>query len=206
METFTPSVFSQELARSSEAYHPPISMLFLETLAAVANSDPDLPMEAAVLCVWGIVDPETEPTDSGVAAACLRILAISQDRAEKSAEAKPPTRKKGGFGAEYAQFLSSITPADQCIMASGFDVEKARKLYCEVDQQIADQVVALFLQNEWNCHRVRLEAAVYGAGGKMKSGPSVPGERSPSSGDHEVIDLTNGMTPEARAALREMGF
>ena len=131
------------------------------------------------------VDPKTRNLE----AVAQRLISDEQRRRGKSEEGNAKddaarstvTLKKAGgdFGRKLIDWIEGMPTAETLLVATGYNINLARKLYCEEDYLVADTVCAKFLEDRWNQALVALDAAVapWAGGGKSK-------------GDVEVIDMT----------------
>ena len=177
-----------------------VSYLFLEILAAIAEANPNDPVEVALVatCIrLGHAEGTVKKEElMGLTERLAEIKNKEQVESEK-APAKPSAKSnKKTFGEDYTKHMTKLGPAEKCLLVSGFDVEKARHLYCTVDKEIADAAIATYFETRWQELKTGFEACVFGFGGSL-DGPA-------SDADHDMT------TPEglrsATEAMRAMRF
>lgn len=155
----------------------PLPLLLFEWIskhppAEDADDELTLAYYRQALRVVGIDNPVFED----VAYVIRRVLDVYEQR--KPEGRSSPVRD---FGHALKEMLQDFSVEELLLAACGFDYERARKAYCELDRDEALQVIDTWVKLLSHRHNMEYEAAVYGAGGSYKG-----------SGDSQVIDMTKG--------------
>lgn len=89
--------------------------------------------------------------------------------------------KQSDFGAKFIAWVEGLNTDQRLLAACGYDVEKARSIYCEQDYLVADEVIDLWFMHSWQTAMISLEAAAapWSGSGSQRS-----------SGDVTVYDMT----------------
>jgi hypothetical protein len=117
-----------------------------------------------------------------------------------SAKASETKVSKKSFGTSYDEYLQRLTLDSTVLRMVGYDVDAARRIYCEMDRDDAMKLIGEYVTGLMEEGLLRLEASMYGFGGKYKEDKGGP---SSGEGQTKHHDLT---TDEGKAALRRLGF
>ena len=80
---------------------------------------------------------------------------------------KPKSRKQSkSFGTSFAEWMGSLSATESCLYLSDYDIEKALKYYWEEDFLLVQEAVKFKSGHESQITLTRLEASMYGFGGK----------------------------------------
>lgn len=157
----------------------PVSFLVTETVAEKIKAAAEDGQEGGVVFFSCVLSALKEchggtPTDDDIDAAVEKLQNVILD-AQKQAEKKLPTKPRGNqFAAAYIDWVEQLDPVATCLFVSGFDFERARILYSEVDREDVMLLVERYLSSEWEKIKLGYESAVYGAGGSFSSDKSEP--------------------------------
>lgn len=178
-----------------------VSYLFLETISALAEKMQESTVEEVlVAALIRLGFKKGELTSEEIQSICDRLAEIkSHDEAiaSKSAGGRDPSSGGGkkSFGQDYVKHMSKLGTAEKCLVTCGYDVDAARRMYCEVDKLIADAAITTYFENRWQELKTGFEACVFGFGGNMDGA---------ADADHDMTS-EEGMKSAAHA-LRSMGF
>lgn len=118
------------------------------------------------------------PTIDDAAYLIQRVVAASKlNEKNQGSESK---YKRKDFGAALSDYLKTLELEDLILLACGYDYERARHVYCELDRDEATHLIDNFVKELSHRHNIALEVAIYGAGGGYKG----------NDAETEVIDLT----------------
>jgi hypothetical protein len=116
---------------------------------------------------------------------------------EEASDPDEPLPKKKSLATSFITWAASLETDEVCLVASGFDYERAKHLYNEVDRDDVIQMAQQFLKFEMEKVKVGYESVVYGFGG------SYEGDSGSSSGGGKSYDLTKD-SGRGLAALKEL--
>lgn len=139
---------------------------------------------------------EGEPSEEDVVYVVERMNLLAADGEVKGKGADAPNGKGKFFAGYFMEWASGLEFHALCLYAAGYDYEKARRLYEEVDHKSLIAIAHEKLQFDFERARVALEASLFGFGGGYKDTPK-------SDDSSNVIDLT-GDSPEADRILKSM--
>lgn len=144
----------------SKPHRPLITLLFKELLAEIVGQQPDLELGIALLLACKEAGMDPDQVD-------LEALAV---RLQPKDDEKPkgPRRKGNGFGAKFTEWVEGLKSDQLCLWAADYDLEKARKLYCEVDIDDLRTIFDMKIGQTWQDYRTRYEACLLGFGGKLE--------------------------------------
>lgn len=158
----------------------PIPFLFNDYLAQVSENDPDITVAAAVRLAYALAVRElTQDELEGLVARLQKRS--SEPPSEQPKNAASPDGKKY-WGSNLAEWSLSSSTFDICCYVADYDVEKARKLYCETDSELVYELAKVKYAKDYEFARANFEAAVYGFGGGFDG----------NAGNADVVDLVNG--------------
>ncbi|WP_422451837.1 hypothetical protein [Endozoicomonas sp. ALC066] len=168
---------------------PTITFEFVEAIQEALKDNPELSTLQALLFACD----RTGRTKDDLEAVAVR-LAEEKKESEERQEVTKSTKQ--GFGTSFLEWYSKLSPDLMCLMATGFDFEKARHLYCEVDKEVANEVLKAFSEHSWNEAHLRFEACLFGFGGGYGKGGSS------TKGEENVVDATDMDADDLNAMLR----
>jgi len=180
-----PSIFNNDLLVHSF----PIPLLAYELLEIeLANtSEEDITEEKVqkmyrdiLIKACGVVQPKRADLEEFLNRTdkVLKQLAKGAGKAATNTEVK----KSLGFSSHFYKFIDKLDIPSLILNCTGFDYQKAKYLYCEVDRDAAMQIVSCYIDRIQQDHKIMLESAVYGFGGDMGEG----------SGTETEVDLSTG--------------
>lgn len=117
--------------------------------------------------VCGVADPQADDY-------VYLVEAIKEVIASGTNE-QPATSKGDGkraYSSEFYKYFGLLPTDTTCLQVCGFDYEKARVLYCEVDRTIAMEIISQYVTRLQNDHTIMLESCVYGFGGNLDGASS----------------------------------
>lgn len=173
-----------EIARANST----MTGLQREMLRMTLEANPGVTLGAAVQDVFDYLKVKLKK--GRLEAICTRLVQEHQrdqvDDQEPSALPGEPPRPKikqaGPFGKELIKWIEEMQAADRLLVAVGFDVEKARRIYIEQDYLVTDTICKLFLEDRWNAALVGLQAA---------AAPWMGGKKGGAGGEVEMFDLSD---------------
>lgn len=174
----------------------PVSLLALEYYAVETQkceSDDELfdVFMRVVVDFCGV----TSPTDDDLNYFVSRLESI---RSEVSPEPQTPkTKPRKSFGTSYDQYLQKLTLDSTILRMVNYDVDAAKRIYCEMDRDDAMKLVGDYVTGLMEEGLLQLEASMYGFGGRYKD------DKGGKSNPVKTHDLT---TDEGKAALKRLGF
>lgn len=173
----------------------PVSLLALEYYAVETqkcDSDDELfdVFMKVVVELCGV----TSPTDEDLTYFVERLEKV---RTEVNPESKPPAKPRKSFGTSYDQYLQRLTLDSTILRMVNYDVDSAKRIYCEMDRDDAMKLVGDYVTGLMEEGLLQLEASMYGFGGKYKD------DKGGRNGPSKTHDLT---TDEGKAALKRLGF
>lgn len=171
---------------------PLLTFLLQEALRAVIQSDPQITLEGALAAAHVMVGMKI-PSQS-------EMLALT-DRLKPKApvdEKKQPTSSRPGMCKELLGWMEKLPTDEMCLLVCGYDVERARKLYCETDIDTAEVAFGLYLDQTWQQFRAHYETSLYGFGGNLGEDPEIP---------VTVVDMTdNDQVMDMFSQFKSLGF
>ena len=176
----------------------PISYLFLETLQRLVSESPEVLLSEAILqaaqqCFAATLSREEQ---NEVAA---RMLLLNQKIEKEEGKDKKDERS---FGTALLKWISELSAEKICFLLSRFDPIKAEKLYCDVDYELISDMLATYMEHEWQQVNAKVEAALYGFGGSYKEDTM---SRKADDENTVTYDLTKGDNA-GLAQLKSLGF
>lgn len=136
----------------------------------------------------------TKPQDEDIAYFLERLKGIKGEIEENSEE---EVNHGKTFGSAYMAYIGAL-PIDGAILQMvGYDIDSAEKLYCDLDRDDAVQLVKDYIKGKTEENLVRLEASMYGMGGKYEE------DKGGSTKKDKGVDIS---TEEGAAQLRALGF
>ena len=148
-----------------------VTSLFREVFSEIARENAEQPIYVAI----AVAAEECGMDEFDAEGIAIRLLEISEknlakesptDKAHQPA-APAPGRKTTGFGTELTKWLGKLSTEQLCLWVAGYDLDKARILYCDTDIDDLSVMVDLKSQHEWQIVRTQFEACILGAGGKI---------------------------------------
>ena len=186
---FYKSHFSPEL---------PITFLFTEHLMAVLQGiEPQereekfVEVVALSLQVCGVT--KGAPTEEELVSVIERLNEQALKEREEDDLAIQGGRNFAGY---FIQWAGKLHAEALTLFLADYDFERARRYYCELDQQAVIAIASERLRLEFERARVSFEAALFGFGGSYKG--------SPKDGDAD-FDLTKD-NATAEVMLKNFGF
>lgn len=191
------SIFLKEHERRRE---PVISFLFLEIFQA--KQDALLRPDSAVgdqLQILGsvFVDLDMEPTQERVAGTLRRL---SQQAKAHSPGEQPVEDVK--MGQVISAYLQGLDPAQLCLLAAGFDLAEARRLYCVEDFESVQFAAGERTRWEMTQYYSRQEAIAIGFGGVPEDDGASGAAKKPASGATTVAAATTESLNDRLGFLR----
>lgn len=160
-----------------------ISFLLLEAVYAEAKKDIEAEIGAVVAAAYKLVYGEEISEDAMKEIA--DVLVEESDKQKVAAEEgkdKPPKTKKS-LGSSLMDWVSGMSSEAICMAMSGYDLNKAKELYCDQDYRLVSEAHILYAEERWQLMQAQYEAAMYGFGGQYK------GDQS-AANDETMHDLT----------------
>lgn len=154
---------------------PLITFEFMEYLQDALKEDP----EATTLEILTYACDQTGRSKKDMEAIAIRLAEEKEKQEVREPEAKSSEK---GFGTSFLEWYTKLSPDIMCLMATGFDYQKAESLYKEVDKSVVEEILRAFSEHSWNEAYLRFEACLFGFGGGYGKKGSKP------KGDENVID------------------
>lgn len=139
----------------------------------------------------------TAPTEEDVDYFLDRMSEIKKDMENQKPNEGGPSKPKKSFGTSYLDYLNGLSVDSTLMKMVGYNIEQARKLYCEVDRQDTLKLVREYVKGLLEGNTVAMEAAMYGFGGSYKD----DGGGEPSNVKTYETQSASGI-----AKLKELGF
>lgn len=181
-----------------------ITSLFREVFSEVARENEEQPIYVAIR----VAAEECGMKEFDAEGIALRLLELAdkaqakvQDAAAKAHQPAipgPANKKATGFGTELTKWLKELSTEQLCLWMAGYDLDKARILYCDTDIDDLSVMVDLKSQHEWQIVRTQFEACILGAGGKI--------EGQTDAVVHEVDMSSKESVNDMITQMRAMGF
>jgi hypothetical protein len=128
------------------------------------------------------------PTEENLLEFTSRLQKISEE-AVKDPQ-KVPVKSKG-FSTNFYKYLSELSLQNTLMLMTGFDFERARVIYCDLDRDEAIALIKDFTSGMLEQGILSFEAALYGGGNSYKE----------DSGEVKQLD-----TSESLKMLQGLGF
>lgn len=174
---------------------PPITYLFIECIGKVVVSHPDASMAEVIDLSSKLSECHFSIDQLEYVAGKLRILA-------QPPETGPALKQSSKLFVDFSDWFNALPNDTQCLVACDYNLEAARRLYCEADFEVAKVIIATKYEQMVKEQRAHFEAVLYGMGGHL-GGDLV----SQPLGPEVTFDLTDTSEQEAGLAeLRSMGF
>lgn len=154
---------------------PLITFEFMEYLQEALKSNP----EATTLEILTYACNQTGRSKKDLEAIAVRLADEKVEQAAKTSDAKSSEK---GFGTSFLEWYTKLSPDIMCLMATGFDYQKAEYLYRHVDKAVVGEILRAFSEHSWNEAYLRFEACLFGFGGGYGNKGSKP------KGEEKVID------------------
>ena len=181
------SVFLSEARRNLDG-RIPVTLLFIEVLKdlqpTLEDEDTQTVLQAA-LVEAGLIELGTILDDEVAIELLTRIQPKPKKEEQVSTESRQPRSRKRSFGSEFVEAFEKMSIVEKCLYAADFDYEYARKLYCEFDREVAEEVIKAKIAFDTSMNNVRFEAVVIGMGGSFSNNPGSPTNGAPG----EVVDF-----------------
>ena len=154
---------------------PLITFEFMEHLQNFVRDNPETSMLSALqyACTNSKCDLRN--------AEHIAMRLADEQSARQSAQPAASKANAKGFGTSFLEWYTKLSPDIMCLIASGFDYEKARHLYTMVDKDIVDEVLKAYSESEWNTAHLRFEACLFGFGGGYDKGKAKGGNGNAKS-------------------------
>ena len=147
----------------------PISLMALEIYGQLFGEEQPTEEELYTLTISLIKDycGVDEPSDEDFVHFVQYVTKLSADTKDK----KPPVKRKKprSFGTSYEEYLHGINPDQMILIMTGYDYEQARYIYCELDREVSLAMVGNYVKGCLETNTIRMEASMYGFGGKYKN-------------------------------------
>ena len=130
-----------------------------EMLGLYLQASPTSTMGEALSAVFEYIGEEFD--DARLEAVARRLIEEQgkEEAAAPKEEKKVEAQSGSTFGKALIDWIVSLSAASRILAGSGLDFQKARAIYCDEDYTVTDELVALFLEKEWQRAVVQLEAA-----------------------------------------------
>lgn len=132
-----------------------------ELLGMTLEANPGVMLGAALQDVFDYL--EIKPKKGQLEAIGERLVRDHQKQAEpqtdKPQQNLPQAANKSDFGESLIKWINEMHSSDRLLVATGFDIDRARRIYCEEDYAYTDRVCKLFLEQSWQGSLVQLQAA-----------------------------------------------
>lgn len=181
-----------------------ITSLFREVFSEVARENEEQPIYIAIRVAaeeCGMAEFDAE----GIALRLLELADKAQAKADdavakahKPAIPGPANKKATGFGTELTKWLAGLSTEQLCLWLAGYDLDKAKILYCDTDIDDLSVMVDLKSQHEWQLVRTQFEACILGGGGKIEGQSDAIVHEVDMGSEESVNDMISKM--------RDMGF
>lgn len=163
---------------------PLVTLLFKECLGEIIEQQPDLMIGLAI----ELAAEQADLPCADIEALAARLMT----EAPKTDPIKAPSpQKNSAYAARFMSWLEKLKTDQLCLWLADYDLEQARRLYCETEIDLVKAMIDLKTAHTWQDLRTRYEACLLGFGGELKG---------QSSTDHEV-DMTD---PQAVGSMVEM--
>lgn len=176
----------------------PVSLMALEMYAVeVDGAESDNDVYDALVKVLTKACQVKEPSKEDGDYLISRITSIGKELADKAPKVPEGASKSKSFGSSYMEYLHDLSVDSSVLKMVSYDMTAATKLYCEIDRDDVLKLVAEYFSGKAEENLVKMEASMYGNGGKYKN------DRGAVSGPGKTHDIS---TPEGFANLKAMGF
>lgn len=147
-----------------------------ELLAMTLEANPGVTLGVAVQDVFDYLGIKIKKDQ--LQQICERLYRDNRQDPEPAADPNAPVKAqaKSDFGKALIKWVQDMDASKRLLVATNFDVERARRIYCEEDYLFTDSVCSLFLEDRWQAAQLLLEAAAAPWTGGKSSGPSGPVE------------------------------
>ena len=157
----------------------PVPLIAFERLYALQ----DLPPEEALSKVLSECCGKPKPTEAEIQYFLGRLKSDAEEAntrvASITGEAnRSPTKT---LGTSFQKFLTELDSARLLLWACGYDFDRAKYLYTQVDRSIATQIIDDFLKLQHERNTYQFEAVLYGFGGSYSS----------DAQDEDTVDMTD---------------
>lgn len=157
----------------------PLPFLFNDYLAHISENNPEATVGEAVRTAYALAVRELSEVE--LESVVARLQARSTGNTEdKKASATPDGKKY--WGTNLAEWSLSSSTFDICCYVADYDLDKARRLYCETDSELVYELARSKYARDYEFARANFEAAVYGFGGGFGEGGN----------NADTVDLVNG--------------
>lgn len=195
MNAETPSIFYQHTV----GLRFPIPLMAFEVYSvAVTSAETDNDVYDVFITVLTKHCGVTDPSEDDIAYLIERITTVGKelglDTDKDKDKGKPKTRS---FGTSFMEYLHTLKIDSAVLKMVNYDVTAATKLYCELDRDSVMRLVAEYFSGKAEENLVRMEASMYGNGGKYQA------DKGSQKGAGKAHDIS---TPEGFAQLKSMGF
>ena len=140
----------------------------------------------------GVMNPDSEDVDYFIS----RLAEMHEKMQEKAEKGGEKGAKTKSFGTSFSEYLSGLSIASTLLKMTGYDMDAATKLYCELDRVDVLELVNDYFSGKAEENLVAMEAAMYGSGNSYKKDKG-------SAGPARTHDLSS---KEGIKAVRAMGL
>lgn len=179
-----------------------VSLLLLERLSELfkkeVEADRELTDESVLKIVQRALQECCSLEDSTIEQVQYvldRLAAIAEE--SKGKEGDENKKSKLTLASSYTDWVTSLETEQLCLLASNYDLFKAKRLYEEADRDDVLLLATDVIRKMWEDVKVHYESIMYGFGGSYK------GDKKASSGDVVEYDLSKG-GGEGLAALSKL--
>lgn len=175
----------------------PVPLLALEVYAqniSAAKTDNDI-YDVLVQLLSSVCKVKS-PCKEDIEYFVKRLQEVDRSLKKDEPKAAPGTPRKS-FGTSFSDYLQNLSLDSAVLRMTGYDMQAASRLYCEVDRDDVMVLVADYYSGKAEENLVAMEAAMYGSGNSYKE------DKKPRASKANTHDLA---TPEGIGALRSMGF
>jgi hypothetical protein len=140
-----------------------VPLLAFEHLNSLLDLPPIEAISNTLLNVCG-----TQPNEDSIDYFLKRNKEYLESKEVSSGKENKETTNKITLGTYFNRFIMSLDPSTVLVLATGYDIDKARKLYCEEDFSVAESVIKTYIKLMDEQNNYAYEVALYGAGGSYK--------------------------------------
>ncbi len=184
--------------------HPfPVTMLLLEQISVVMHDDKLKREEGAAPATFEEVisktlkslDIKKKPTKEDILYTFSRLEGMRPKEVDPNNSTASDNSRKKSFASDYLKWVSQLDHEQVCMHVAGYDYDKARSLYTEVDRDSVLKLAKQKADSDWHGKMTEFEACLFGFGGGYGSG---------GEGSNE-FDMKEDLK-SAEASIKGLGF
>lgn len=150
-----------------------------ELLGMTLEANPGVLLGVALQDVFDFL--EVKPRKGQLEAIGERLVRDHQKQAQPEEDGKTKTegtaqKKTSDFGESLVKWINNLHSSDRLLVATGFDLARARQIYCEEDYAYTDRICKLYLESSWENSLIHLQAASAPWQGGKSGGRGQPDE------------------------------